>query len=500
MTTFQDPQPQSRRAVRQSERGNDSEPPDGIDTFAGRQNQPSPRYFSDSSVPAEMWDTTARRAAQLPPASARPAGPSPVTGRRSSGPDAPPVSEPLNYSTQAREPASTYDGQSFRSRQRTHPQADNPEPATQALPQADEPSYRVRDFSPEGRRSTPPGSTTAPTWGAPQPPLAPIAESWRVAPHPALEHEQTLTRREFRALQEAQQAVSTPPTLQEPRGRDVFDTLLQSGPIELPLLALPPQPTTSMSHALAEFDSLANGAQLVEPAAWSLTPSTWAAAPPPAAPQQVVAQPAPAAHSLGAQLQPEYRQADQPHAEPADWPFADPTAGIQYPPIAPVEPAVWSPPVGHWSMQGDIDDETQPYESTINRTIRSGMATTNALVLPSMPQPRSIGGPLTSTGEVMLTGSIDLPRTLGTNGTSARIEDDALDRLFDMNDHDLTSTDSAPVSAIRSVSTHNSNGHGVTHTQKPKGNRMLTILIGSAVAMAAAAVGLLIAAFATGVL
>jgi hypothetical protein len=39
----------------------------------------------------------------------------------------------------------------------------------------------------------------------------------------------------------------------------------------------------------------------------------------------------------------------------------------------------------------------------------------------------------------------------------------------------------------------------VTHTQKPKGNHTLTILIGSAVAMAVVAVGLLIAAVVSGV-
>jgi hypothetical protein len=172
---------------------------------------------------------------------------------------------------------------------------------------------------------------------------------------------------------------------------------------------------------------------------------------------------------------------------------------VQAPPLAqPVQPGAWSPPVGHWSTQANLDDETQPYESTINRTIGSGTATTNALVLPSIPE-QGITGPLTSTGEVMLTGSIDLPRSLASTGSSAQIDDDGFDRLFDANDHEISSTDSAPVRAIRAVSTHNSNGHGVTHTQKPKGTRMLTVLIVSAVAMAVVAVGLLVVAFATGV-
>jgi hypothetical protein len=45
------------------------------------------------------------------------------------------------------------------------------------------------------------------------------------------------------------------------------------------------------------------------------------------------------------------------------------------------------------------------------------------------------------------------------------------------------------------VSTHNT-GHGVTHTQKPKGNRALTGLLIAASSMAVVVAGLLVAALA----
>ena len=70
MTTFQDPQPQSRRAVRQSERGDDAESSVGFTQFPPAPAQPAPaapQFYADGDAPRDMWDTTARRAAQLPP-------------------------------------------------------------------------------------------------------------------------------------------------------------------------------------------------------------------------------------------------------------------------------------------------------------------------------------------------------------------------------------------------------------------------------------------------
>jgi hypothetical protein len=154
--------------------------------------------------------------------------------------------------------------------------------------------------------------------------------------------------------------------------------------------------------------------------------------------------------------------------------------------------ATWTPPVGHWSTQADLDDEFP--ETTINRRVSSGSTTTSALVLPTVPN-GDIRGPLTSTGEIMLTGSIDLPHSLSSTGVTDRFEHDGIDSLFDANDHEVISTDSAPVRAITAVSTHQT-GRGVTHTQKPKGTRALTALLISASSMAVVVAGLLVAAFA----
>ena len=172
---------------------------------------------------------------------------------------------------------------------------------------------------------------------------------------------------------------------------------------------------------------------------------------------------------------------------------AEPTSPDQAKADASPTTQAWSAPVGHWSTQADLDDEAHPH--TINRTVGTGSSATNALVLPSIPLGSDIRGPLTENGRITLTGSIDLSHPLGSTGAPDRLENTSMDALFDMHDAEAVSTDSAPVRAIRAVSTHNT-GHGVTHTQKPKGNRALTGLLIAASSMAVVVAGLLVAALA----
>lgn len=149
-------------------------------------------------------------------------------------------------------------------------------------------------------------------------------------------------------------------------------------------------------------------------------------------------------------------------------------------------------PEGHWSRQAAVEDE--PNDSVASRTVGSGTSVTSALVLPAIPFATDIRGPLNSSGAAMLTGSIDLPSTLSASGVSDRFDHADIDSLLDLNDSDMVSTDSAPVRAIRAVSTFSN--QSVTQTQKPKGTRALTVLLISASSMAVVVAGLLVAAFA----
>ena len=149
---------------------------------------------------------------------------------------------------------------------------------------------------------------------------------------------------------------------------------------------------------------------------------------------------------------------------------------------------------GHWSRQAEIEDESEPNANPLSRDVGGGnvATTTSALVLPAIPAPVDFGTIINGTGEILVTGSIELPRSLGaTGGDQRRYDDPDVDNLFDAFDNEIISTDSAPVRAIRAVSTHTST-HGVISSAKPKnGNRMLVILLGSTVALAAAVVVLL---------
>jgi len=157
----------------------------------------------------------------------------------------------------------------------------------------------------------------------------------------------------------------------------------------------------------------------------------------------------------------------------------------------------WTPPPGHWSHQISDEDEADPFINTITREVGGGnvATTTSALVLPEIPH-TTFSTALDATGEVLLTGSIDLPRSVGAVGADPRHYDDAtVDRLFDSQDSDLAGTDSAPVRAVRAVSTHTSS-RGVIVAAKPHGNRLLTAALITASVMAVGVGGLLVAGFA----
>ncbi len=436
MTTFQEPQPQSRRSVRQGER--------------------------ETSDPKPPFSTTSPLAAPPPSFSA------PTSGRRSAQPAPTAAPEPLLYSAPVSPGDEVPPAPSFRPRGTAAappaPDQDSWQTSAQAMPP--EQTYRTRDFSPEGRRAAAPSPSFArePEWTHTSPPptdlgyqtqaapsyeapaqayaaptyvppadappayVPPVATDAPVHSAPAqhtLPVEQTLSRRELRALQLAEQAAAAPLAAPAQVTQPAPVTPLSPPIAQVPHFSAPPEPllNTGLTSAISEFDTLTR--------------------------------------------------------EPAH------------------DPAPRATPAGHWSSQTQLD-EHDLFETTLTRTVGGGVATTSALVLPMPPAGADIRGPLTSTGEIMLTGSIDLPRSLSSTGASARFDHDGIDALFDAGDAEVISTDSAPVSAIKAVSTHNS-GFAVTHTQKPKGTRGLTVLLIAASTMAVVVAGLLIAAFALNV-
>jgi hypothetical protein len=575
MTTFHEPPAQSRRAARQSERGESAE-------FSVRPGVYNPEHPASATQSAPRDNTDPRAASSesgfpsSPPAAdprTTPSSPQEGSGRRSrvrsespglyDVPTVPPTTaataagngEPLTYLTQDTPlfsgPDSARVAQPMTSPEnRTQSLADrlshNSAPQAPAQPADEKPAYRVRDFSPEGGRRAARAAETAAahvplSYQTQQPPLpvpeetlparsanlgnpatlpdqqeqfvppsatAPPAPRAQSAPVVSAPPEQTLTRRELRALQAEQDAAA---------GIQL--------PAEVPPLVEPLTPSngstaSALSNAIAEFEALAREAQSKTAATPPTPPLSQppAPAPPPAAAFVGLAPPAP-----DSAVQPDFASSStQPPAQWVPVPSAPPVQQAppftQAPPRQPAPPANddrtlrFSEPVvdagvvvepsyastaGHWSRQAALDDETQPFENTLSREVGRGHVSTatNALVLPTAAHINDIATAINSTGEILVTGSITLPSSLGSKGgDSRRYDDPDVDALFDAYDNEIVATDSAPVSAIRAVSTHTST-HGVISANKPTGNRLMMGMMIFAGVLGVAVFVLLIAGF-----
>jgi hypothetical protein len=159
------------------------------------------------------------------------------------------------------------------------------------------------------------------------------------------------------------------------------------------------------------------------------------------------------------------------------------------------EPSGFVPPVGHWTTQSDEpDDDTAP-----GRALGTHTGQTNALILTDQ-QVADVTGALNATGEIIITGSIDLPRSLGATGSQARIDNSDIDRLLEQGDAESAETDAAPVRASRAISTHTSTRSVVLAASQPASSKLPLILgIGGGV-LGAGIIGVVIAGFATGIL
>ncbi|MCU1422752.1 MAG: hypothetical protein JWN36_2403 [Microbacteriaceae bacterium] len=601
MTAWQDQPPLSRRQARQTERAEAAE--GRVDVAAQTGEQPEFPGF-----PREGWETEARRQTgeqpTVAPTQQDSAAPLSRRAQRALQPVAPP--EPLDYSTQGgpkpgAEPQQPAEAQQFRRRAQSD-QGEGQQP------------YRLRDFSPEGRRSAfapttpeqvPPTDLDYRTQGTPLS-IVPAGESSTDAPAPVVTpppalvqppapansgtpiEERTLTRRELRALENAAHGavnfdISTPlvssafvaqPTEHaepEAPAASAEAAPAEAAPAEAspaedglaifspPELVEPTAPAAepqrlrerireSVSDAdaaasgdlsaasLAEFDALTARPQPASfpppasvPAPFPLVEPTVAEAPAapaaeekpvaeqnPVAEQTPVAEQKPVAEALEAPTQNPVAEAPAPTAPAAfaPAPTASPVSAFPAPTAAPVrapfdapaptEPARYTPandtggytpPTGHWSTQALIDDDEQ-VENTLSRNVgvTSGAITTNALVIPSLPSEELLR-PLGSTGEILITGTIDLPRSMGSTGAHPeRYDHSDVDAFLEASDReDAVNNDSAPVRAIRAVSTHTGAGAIIEAGKPSSGSRVPLILAISGAAIAVGVVVLVIA-------
>ena len=145
-------------------------------------------------------------------------------------------------------------------------------------------------------------------------------------------------------------------------------------------------------------------------------------------------------------------------------------------------------------------DAAPSFDELVTRSSSGSVATPNALILSQSPNGGPIVAPVAATGEVLITGSFNLPEGLGSTGhapgTADGKEVDAV-----LVDGELPAHSSpTPIAASAAVSTVKTPGEIIKPPAPEKGGKLMLTLAITAGALALALVGVLILAFATGAL
>lgn len=122
----------------------------------------------------------------------------------------------------------------------------------------------------------------------------------------------------------------------------------------------------------------------------------------------------------------------------------------------------------------------------------------NALILSQTPETGSFVSPVASTGEVLITGTYNLPESFGSTGAARGSSDGKdLDAMFI--DGELPASSSpTPIAASAAISTIKSADDIIKPPAPEKGSRLMLALVITAGALALALTGVLIVALVTG--
>jgi hypothetical protein len=165
-------------------------------------------------------------------------------------------------------------------------------------------------------------------------------------------------------------------------------------------------------------------------------------------------------------------------------------------------PVTVSEQLGSQLLAGDVKPVELPpsFDQLLTRdsTSTGAVSTPNALILSQTPTSPLVG-PVTATGEVIITGTFDLPEGLGSRGhapgTTDGSEADAV-----LIDGELPPASSpTPIAASAAVSTVKAADEIIRPPAPEKGSRLMLALAITAGALALALIGVLILAVTTGV-
>ncbi|AZZ48842.1 hypothetical protein C5C31_03820 [Rathayibacter rathayi] len=159
----------------------------------------------------------------------------------------------------------------------------------------------------------------------------------------------------------------------------------------------------------------------------------------------------------------------------------------------------FEPPIEHLAITEELDSKSkEDVDASFDSLIASGVAatgavtTTNALILPTTGPGTSVG---TDSGEILVTGSFDLPRSLGSTGQHPNLYDSPdVDRYVDRIDREQPAGESEPVRASSAVSTHAA-GTSMIAPQKRAGISVPVVLAVTAAVLLVASIALFIGGF-----
>ncbi|MBN9613227.1 MAG: hypothetical protein J0H64_07180 [Actinobacteria bacterium] len=201
-------------------------------------------------------------------------------------------------------------------------------------------------------------------------------------------------------------------------------------------------------------------------------------------------------------------EAPEPEA-PADGETATEVEGYSFPDITPLDDnvSVFDDPALRTvstPLPATPGQETGDFDDLISRAVAQESATsttnTSALILPSLPETDDLSGPLGGTGELFVTGSISLPKSLGETGGHIPMRDlGENDHLEDLGYDAVPATSNPilPVSATRAVSAVSSSWAVVKQETKEK-SKLPIVLIATGGGLVIAVGALLIWAASSG--
>ncbi|WP_295787743.1 hypothetical protein [uncultured Microbacterium sp.] len=166
-------------------------------------------------------------------------------------------------------------------------------------------------------------------------------------------------------------------------------------------------------------------------------------------------------------------------------------------------PSVVNPALGSELLEGGAPEVSLPesFDQLLARQAGStgAVSTPNALILSQTPTGVPLVGPVTATGEIMITGTFELPEGLGSVGHAPGTTD-GRDADAVLLDGELPPASSpTPIAASAAISTVKQPGEIIRPPAPEKGSKLLVGLIITTGALALAVAVTLVLAFTTGV-